>query len=159
MPYKNKEDAHEWGVKYYKKHKRKRSIYSKNYYKLHKDKIRKQSNEWYNINKDGIKDKRREYGKKYNATHKKERSIYNRNYRIKKSYGISQIEYEKKYSKLNGCCEICGKKFKILHIDHNHETGKFRGLLCYRHNYMLGFAGDSIDVLKRAINYLERRCE
>jgi hypothetical protein len=41
-------------------------------------------------------------------------------------------------------------------IDHNHETGKFRGILCLKCNSLLGMAGDSARVLAKAIGYLEK---
>ena len=41
--------------------------------------------------------------------------------------------------------------------DHDHKTGKFRGLLCHKHNALLGFADDKIEILEDAINYLRRK--
>ena len=42
------------------------------------------------------------------------------------------------------------------HLDHDHVTGKFRGLLCYRHNLLLGYARDNKEELQDAISYLSR---
>lgn len=42
-------------------------------------------------------------------------------------------------------------------IDHNHETGDFRGILCLKCNSLLGMASESVDVLKSAIKYLTER--
>ena len=42
-------------------------------------------------------------------------------------------------------------------IDHNHETGEFRGILCLKCNSMLGMARDSRDLLEKASSYLEER--
>ena len=66
-----------------------------------------------------------------------------------------------------GCCSICDDKLPDLMayenrkrgyaIDHNHETGKFRGILCLNCNSLLGMAKDSSEVLKRAIQYLEEQ--
>lgn len=50
-------------------------------------------------------------------------------------------------------CEICGSD-EDLRIDHCHETGKFRGILCHQCNLNLGRVGDSIEMLKRMIAYL-----
>lgn len=54
-------------------------------------------------------------------------------------------------------CELCGKPPNIkrsLALDHCHETGAFRGWLCYRCNLGLGLLGDTAESLKRAIAYL-----
>lgn len=56
------------------------------------------------------------------------------------------------------CCEICGRHTDVvgtLHIDHDHTTGKFRGMLCSACNTGLGQMQDSIDILKKALVYLE----
>jgi hypothetical protein len=55
-------------------------------------------------------------------------------------------------------CPIC-KVTKVLVVDHNHATGKVRGLICNSCNHMLGVAKDSIDVLRSAIEYLIQRDE
>jgi Recombination endonuclease VII len=58
-----------------------------------------------------------------------------------------------------GFCEICGSpptgKWKVLALDHNHATGKFRGWLCNHCNRLLGMARDSAVTLRRAAAYLE----
>jgi hypothetical protein len=41
-------------------------------------------------------------------------------------------------------------------VDHNHKTGKIRGLLCNKHNRILGTLGDSIEEVKRCLAYLEK---
>ncbi len=60
-----------------------------------------------------------------------------------------------------GFCEICGVRedecFQNLHMDHCHETGEFRGWLCYRCNNLLGRAADSISILRIAAEYLESK--
>lgn len=45
-------------------------------------------------------------------------------------------------------------KIKMLAVDHSHKNGKVRGLLCQRHNIMIGHCDDSIDILIRAMEYL-----
>lgn len=53
-------------------------------------------------------------------------------------------------------CELCGSPptNKALSLDHCHETGKFRGWLCDRCNKGLGFLGDNLDGILKAVNYL-----
>jgi hypothetical protein len=57
---------------------------------------------------------------------------------------------------LDGCCELCHNP-RSLCIDHDHNTGCFRGWLCQPCNRSLGTFGDSVEGLKRAIDYLQRR--
>jgi hypothetical protein len=74
------------------------------------------------------------------------------------------------YEKQEGCCAICGKhgdrpaineKRKsnegVLHVDHDHETGAVRGLLCAGCNSGLGHFGDSAENLVSAANYLLKK--
>lgn len=80
---------------------------------------------------------------------------------IKREYGITLEEYNIMLVKQNGVCAICFKPenpkvCKRLSIDHDHETGKVRGLLCRKCNSLLGFVNDSVLHLRSAINYLEK---
>ena len=57
----------------------------------------------------------------------------------------------------NNKCLICHTEFKTMkstYIDHNHITGKVRGLLCVKCNSGIGYLNDDINLLKEAINYL-----
>lgn len=75
-------------------------------------------------------------------------------------YGITLDEYNKIFEQQKGCCAICNKcqsKLKNrLGVDHNHITGKIRGLLCVRCNRLLGFAQESQKILLVAQNYLKK---
>jgi hypothetical protein len=57
-------------------------------------------------------------------------------------------------------CDLCGTEAtekRKLAFDHNHETGEFRGWLCMSCNVLLGHANDDIELLNKAIQYLEER--
>jgi predicted ATP-binding protein involved in virulence len=70
-------------------------------------------------------------------------------------FGISLDEYNEMYERQNGVCVICGKnKNRRLCIDHDHTTGKIRGLLCRECNMALGYVQDETTVLKNMIEYL-----
>jgi hypothetical protein len=76
-----------------------------------------------------------------------------------RSYGISTEQYEQMLIDQNGVCYICNKKpsnKRALDIDHDHDTGKVRGLLCSNHNRAIGLFNDNINLLARAIEYLSR---
>lgn len=76
---------------------------------------------------------------------------------IKKKYGLTPEQYNTMLCKQNYACNICRKPTsrKKLAVDHNHKTGKVRGLLCVKCNTLLGFVYDDINILKRAIKHLK----
>ena len=81
----------------------------------------------------------------------------NRKWNLKSKYNISPEEYNLLLNKQNQVCAIChnmcitGRK---LAVDHNHKTGKIRGLLCSECNNGIGKLKDDPELLKRAIVYL-----
>lgn len=83
---------------------------------------------------------------------------------LRTKYGLSLRDYDEMLAKQGGVCAICGKDPKDnvvstrvhrLSVDHNHETGKIRGLLCNQCNRGLGFLQDSSHLLRVAANYLD----
>lgn len=82
-----------------------------------------------------------------------------RDWKLGREYGFTPGQYEEMLAAQNGVCAICGqakRNGRRLHVDHCHTTGAIRGLLCYSCNALLGLAGDSVEVLRAAITYLER---
>ena len=77
---------------------------------------------------------------------------------LKTRYKLSLDEYNALVAKHDGNCAICNNPptayFK-LYIDHDHTTGKVRGLLCSQCNSLLGMAKENIDTLQAAISYLK----
>lgn len=84
----------------------------------------------------------------------------NRTYKLKRNYDLTPEEYEQMFIAQGGRCAICGRHQDDLDhplaVDHDHLTGKVRGLICYSCNHVLGRVGDSIRILQAAIAYLER---
>ena len=82
--------------------------------------------------------------------------------RIKRTYGVTQAQYKELLSRQGGCCAICKstdpKTKRIKHVsffvDHCHQTGAVRGLLCHPCNAAIGFLGDDTDRLRQAAAYL-----
>jgi hypothetical protein len=79
---------------------------------------------------------------------------------IERTYGITLKEYERLYISQNGMCAICHRPETVkgrlfLAVDHNHKTGRVRGLLCSHCNMALGSFGDSLQNLFSAIRYLK----
>jgi|SRR5690348_16289428 len=76
-----------------------------------------------------------------------------------REYGVTHDEFLALFASQGGVCAICGNgndSGKQLAVDHDHATGRPRGLLCTRCNPMLGYARDDIAVLEAAIEYLKR---
>lgn len=83
-----------------------------------------------------------------------------RAYQIEKAYGITRDEYELLLRSQNGVCAVCDEPCpsgRELAVDHDHDTGVVRGLLCMNCNRAAGYLRDSV---KRALSlaaYLERK--
>lgn len=69
-------------------------------------------------------------------------------------YGITADEYAEMVEASKGLCAICRKPMKRPCIDHCHETGKVRGLLCHNCNVGIGNLRDDPDIMRAAIRYL-----
>jgi hypothetical protein len=76
-----------------------------------------------------------------------------RHYHLKHRYGIGADEFDALVALQGGVCAICGKE-DPEHVDHNHDTGEVRGILCFNCNGGLGQFKDSIDSLVNAAAYL-----
>src|ERR1700761_1808332 len=78
---------------------------------------------------------------------------------IKLKYGLDEAGYNKMLTDQNFGCAICGKHIsncaRSLYIDHCHETGTVRGLLCCPCNSGIGLMNDNIETLEKAIEYLK----
>lgn len=80
---------------------------------------------------------------------------------LKSKYGMTLADYDRMLTAQGGGCGICGSDGQkgrwsgLLHVDHCHETGKVRGLLCDSCNLALGKFKDDPNVLRRAAEYIE----
>ncbi len=78
--------------------------------------------------------------------------------RLKSLFGLTVEQYDEMLDQQKGVCKICGRPCssgRRLAVDHCHETGKIRGLLCGNCNKGIGNFQDSVPVLRSAIEYLE----
>jgi hypothetical protein len=113
--------------------------------------------QWYAMNRDSIIARRRaDPGVTEKETQK------NWQYRLKKK-GLTVEDYDWMLKEQGGVCKICkatkpgeaSGKTRVWSVDHCHETGKVRGLLCHRCNLGLGLFRDRPDLLVAAIEYLK----
>jgi hypothetical protein len=90
-------------------------------------------------------------------------SKYMREKSLKRLYNITLDGFDELRIKHNNKCAICGtepgkpragKQKKFLEVDHDHKTGAIRGLLCSKCNTAIGLLEDEVDLLKKAIKYL-----
>ena len=130
--------------------------YFKKYYQDHKDYFNQRVKQGYykqyrKDNKNSLQEYRDKNKIKFN------------DYLLKRNYNISLEEYNKLFVEQEGKCAICGKhqsEFKrAFGVDHNHITGKIRGLLCINCNLSLGHAKDDIETLLKMVDYLNKEIE
>ena len=106
-----------------------KNAYSRNYNNVNKDALKNLHKEWAERNKSKI-----------------------RLSQIKYNYNLTEEEYEA----LPKACEVCGNTENLC-IDHDHITGKVRGVLCSRCNSALGLLGDSKEVILKLASYIEKQ--
>lgn len=129
--------------------------YDKQYRLMNKEKQDKNIKEWRTKNKDKVKVIR----ERYTQNNKEKLRDRDRKYDLKYLYDITLEQYNNILDDQGKVCAICGVDDPgggkgNFHIDHDHNTGKIRGLLCNRCNMMLGYAKDSIKTLLKATEYL-----
>lgn len=90
-----------------------------------------------------------------NRTEERKQAIYAAY--LKRTFGITVQDYAILFAKQHGVCALCGKppcagRFKRLHVDHDHKTGKVRGLLCRGCNGLVGWYEHHQDILKQYLS-------
>lgn len=139
--------------KYVAEHKEERREYMRAYgpewFQKNKEKKRESSRKWRTNNPEKVRAQK----EKWKASGGKFYSM------LKTLYKISREEYDQMFETQKGCCAICGvhqdDHFRSLSVDHNHETGKVRGLLCGQCNVGMGNLRDDVHILQKAIAYLQ----
>lgn len=85
------------------------------------------------------------------------RKLTMRKWHLKTNHGLTLEDFEAMLLNQNGCCALCGTDVPgplSWNVDHNHNTGKVRGLLCQPCNVGLGNFKEDPELLYRAVNYL-----
>lgn len=105
--------------------------------------------------------------KGYRQEHKEERRGYVRNqdplkkkhWQLMAKYGMSIEEFDLRKEKQHNLCAICQNPFsenpKYIHVDHDHTSGKVRGILCNHCNSILGLGSENILIFESVIKYLK----
>lgn len=104
-------------------------------------------------------EKTRESAKRhYYKDHERSKELQ-RKRKMRSQYGLEPEEFDQMLVDQDGVCAVCGgvqSNGRRLAIDHNHETGEVRGLLCDSCNHGLGNFRDDPHLMKTAIKYLRR---
>jgi hypothetical protein len=107
---------------------------ARNYRAMNKMRFRSVQKEYYHLNKDKA-----------------------RNRSLKSKYGITLEEWNTVFNAQNESCAICFTKSpggRGWQTDHNHNSGKFRAILCHNCNSLLGYARENPETLLEAFHYL-----
>lgn len=118
------------------------------------------------------KQKQAEYQKAYRAKNRERLNAYDREYgkknpsraaerKMLSKYGVGLEWYGKTLKEQGGCCAICrgsepGQGRSRFYVDHDHQTGQVRGLLCNLCNSMIGYAREQEVILRSGIDYLAK---
>ena len=124
---------------------------------------------WYSANREReiarVKAWQQANPEKVNAAHRAGRKADPKRQRdghLRRTFGLSLAEYDDLLARQGGKCAICGRpprEGSSLHVDHDHETGEVRGLLCFRCNGGLGQFAEDGDRLRLAAEYLDGSLE
>ena len=163
-----KEEKRAYDKAYYESHKEESKASNKAYYNSHKEELKayrdshkeesKAYSKAYNeLHKEELKD----YSKAYTDSHKEEKQVYYDSHKeelkawsLKHKYNLNIDEYKQMFIDQNNKCKICGEEFRQTpNVDHNHQTGKVRGLLCHNCNLRVGWVEN--DLLEKTIKYIQ----
>lgn len=175
---KNREGLNAKQKIYYKENHEKVLEYQKKYREEHRDKIRAYGRQYPKDHRDEWNAYYRNKRAKYREEHKEEIEMKKKEIEerkaerlalrpqlefergLKRHYGMTKEEYEVLFKSQNGVCAICSKpqsKGRRLAVDHDHETGEVRGLLCDGCNPGIGYFKNDPELLHVAANYLCRK--
>ena len=121
---------------------------------------------------DEQKKKHAEYMREYNKRKPEKKKLLRKRYRenhkanqLKAKYGITVEKYQTMFDSQGGVCKLCGQEettrisrgdgIRSLAVDHDHKTGKVRGLLCHQCNVVLGQYEKHKDLFPKFQEYLD----
>lgn len=143
---------------YYATHKeeiaRWRKPYAAAYYAAHKEETTLRNKTRYAANKEKIS----AYAARPESRERR------RQLQVLAHYGLTTAEYQSLFTKQGGVCAICELPetaqtkyghIRNLHVDHDHETGVVRGLLCSKCNTAIGLLKDDASIIQKALDYVK----
>jgi uncharacterized Zn finger protein (UPF0148 family) len=133
--------------------------YARKYYRKNADTQKARARDWKKENPE----KMRASQASYREANKAALRSYEHKRMLRRFYGMTPEDYARMLEEQQGRCPICGSTpdgerncgRANFAVDHCHETGRVRGLLCNLCNRAMGFFGDSEELLRRAADYLK----
>ena len=144
-----------YNARYYQKNREKSIEYNKQYYKDNRDEIIKRTKEYAKVHSK----EHYEYTKRWRKNHPKKVKEINKRQKLKR-YNLSHKDWLRMWDNQNGRCAICSRPFiepSDAYVDHNHQSGEIRGLLCMKCNFGLGLFKDNPKLTARLTEYLLRK--
>jgi hypothetical protein len=100
--------------------------------------------------------------RRYRRTYLQRHPTGDRDSHLRRRFGLTPTQYDAKFAEQGEVCAICHRpetstwrgKVRRLGVDHDHETGAIRGLLCTKCNRGLGWFDDEADLLVAAAQYV-----
>ena len=120
-------------------------------YRANPERVKERVRQWAKDNPE----KRADWQRRYRESGR--RQMNDRRSYLKRMYALTVEQYDELLAAQGGVCAICKAPPRddiSLHVDHDHETGERRGLLCFRCNNALGDFGDDRERLRAAVDYL-----
>lgn len=144
-----KEYARQWR----KDNREKTRKYAASYREKNKETLNKKRAEWVSQNQDKLKTLKT----KWYQENKEKSAESSRRSQLRRLYGLTPEQRDELLLAQGSRCALCRSDTpygKGWHVDHDHKTGKVRGILCGHCNLMLGYARDNPSTLRAAIQYL-----
>lgn len=142
--------------------KEEKAAYMKNWRAANKDKVTANFQRWKAENKESRAAYMKDYMSKYAETSEAKAATFIRN--LWRNYKLSPDQFNSMWESQKGKCGICqvemaprGRDPHAVSVDHNHQTGEIRGLLCQACNRGIGNLKDCPAVLEAAANYLRSK--
>lgn len=157
---------------YYQRNKERLRELARNFYYRNKEKCKERSRKYHQRNKETTKERANKRAKEYYHRNKEKRKEYLKKWHSRnpiydterakdrrfEKYGLTKEEYQKLLVRQRNKCAICLRMLTDIKtcIDHCHNAGHVRGILCSRCNWTLGMWQNSVRTAKRAVAYLQR---
>jgi hypothetical protein len=137
MPYRDADKAREQVLRYRHGHPEKVKEYNKKQYAANRDKQIAKTRKW-------------------QADHPELCRLMDRRHHLKTKFGLTLEQHKEMYLSQNGCCALCHEpiEYDSVQTDHNHVTGKVRGLLCRRCNVFVGYLEKNEGLLYDAFKWI-----
>ncbi len=137
-----------------------RTLQADSWAKRNPERVRATRREWVAKNRERVRAYPRKTWAELTPEQRARKTARSKVLHLKRTFGITPEDWQHMYEAQGGVCALCrvpgrvGKHGK-LQVDHCHETGRIRGLLCGPCNVALGIFGDTVSALERVLRYMK----